>query len=249
MIHLTSENVKVFPFGTPRTFDTDGNTLSEHNFASIVRRLTDKPSYVLSYLNDELEFVIDGYYFKASNLTTSFGTNDLTDIHAAISLVGNSTKFLDGGDSTVPTEQIILAISQSKEIKVGPDESVVILCSKECKDDLTLSCSDDNFDTTESETDTQYKVIVKNKSKTDENSFTITNSKSESSLTVLLYTQQDTLTLFTGLMFYSGNETIPEGYKSLHVLTKNNSTWAPPITSLLKYNPESLHIDVIQCKV
>ena len=103
---LPSEDVQVFPFGTSRSsFDPYGRVLNEQNIRRIVRSVVDNDSYVISYSYQEkekvlvMEFVIYGYYFKAT-----FSSNVLeSNLYAFIS-IGSSEdiyeyEYLEGGDN------------------------------------------------------------------------------------------------------------------------------------------------------
>ena len=102
--YLNSENVKVFPLGSSRESDPYGRTLNEQNIATLVRRTTDKESYVVSYTKSDtsttLEFVLCGYYFRASSVE-GIAADDDSSIYANIQITeDNDYKFLAGSDVT-----------------------------------------------------------------------------------------------------------------------------------------------------
>lgn len=105
--HLKSSEVKVFPFGTTRATDPNGRIFNEQNLAQFVRNVTDKHSYVLSFNDNILEFVIDGYYFKSdvSSLLSSTSAGEV-NIYAFIRIVSSDGfKYLDGNDESDSSEE------------------------------------------------------------------------------------------------------------------------------------------------
>lgn len=70
---LHSDKIKVFPFGSKRSTDPLARVLNEQNIISIVTSVVDNKNYVISYDNNIVEFVIQGYIF-------SIDLTDFTDI-------------------------------------------------------------------------------------------------------------------------------------------------------------------------
>ena len=70
MSNLASSNVFVFPC-ISRTGDyaVDSKLLSEKNLSNIIKCVTDKKSFVINNDLSNLEFVLDGYYFKLNSYT------------------------------------------------------------------------------------------------------------------------------------------------------------------------------------
>lgn len=102
---LNSDNVQVFPFGKVRHHDPNARVLNEQNITNLVRMLTDRKSYVVSYDDSDpnrklIEFVINGYFFKTdvSELWELFTENK--DVYAYIDLATTDDEYsyLKGGD-------------------------------------------------------------------------------------------------------------------------------------------------------
>ena len=100
---LNSDDVQVFPFGKKRHHDPNARVLNEQNITNLVRMLTDRKSYVVSFdeENKVIEFVINGYLFKTdvSELWEVFTKNKA--VYAAIDLATTDDEYsyLKGGDS------------------------------------------------------------------------------------------------------------------------------------------------------
>lgn len=101
---LNSADVQVFPFGKNRSHDSNARVLNEQNITNLVRMLTDRKSYVVSFdaENKVIEFVINGYLFKTSvspELWDEFSTHDA--VYAAIDLAttDDNYSYLKGGDN------------------------------------------------------------------------------------------------------------------------------------------------------
>ena len=79
-----TKNASVFP-STYRIANAAGRYTSEQNFTNLVKSLSKKDSFVVSWLNNVLKVVIDGYYFeikeysKQSSGPLSIGTNKVND--------------------------------------------------------------------------------------------------------------------------------------------------------------------------
>ena len=77
MANLLSENVFVFPCVSRSTGknnsqeDLKGKLMSEKNITNILKAITDKKSYLISWDNatDLIKCVIDGYYFELEGYT------------------------------------------------------------------------------------------------------------------------------------------------------------------------------------
>ena len=88
MSYLASDRIQVFPYGNDRgSVDPYARILNEQNIRSLIKSVVDHNSYVINYdrYNNIIEFVIDGYYFKAD---FSFDTGLLynKDLWATIKL-------------------------------------------------------------------------------------------------------------------------------------------------------------------
>ena len=67
---ISSENIFVFPcVSRSKNYDLKAKLMSEENITNIIKSITDKKSYVINDDLSNLEFVIDGYYFKLINKT------------------------------------------------------------------------------------------------------------------------------------------------------------------------------------
>lgn len=99
MAYLNSEKIKIFPYGSFRgTSLSDGRVLNEQNITTLINVLTDINSYVISYDNNIIKFVIGGYYIEA-NLDESGLTSG--SLYAGINLTtAAGIPYLDGTDGT-----------------------------------------------------------------------------------------------------------------------------------------------------
>ena len=70
MSNLNSYEVKVFPYSEDRVADPLGADLNEANLRILMTAGSDSESYVISYNNNMIEFVLAGYYFKVKNVST-----------------------------------------------------------------------------------------------------------------------------------------------------------------------------------
>lgn len=116
MYNLPSDNVKVFPFGSPRGNDPLSRVLNEQNLTNIVKHLTDKHSYVVDYNKPDIKFVIEGYYFEV-HLKVSEGP-----LYAGIELATpadetTAYKCLVGGDDTDGSDTLFTGVSLSDNIE------------------------------------------------------------------------------------------------------------------------------------
>lgn len=68
-----SSKVKVFP-SIWRQYDLNSKYTSEANFTNIIKSITDRDSFVISYDSGILEVVIYGYYFKLTEYTPGENT-------------------------------------------------------------------------------------------------------------------------------------------------------------------------------
>ena len=113
---LNSGAVQVFPFGKKRHHDSNARVLNEQNITNLVRMLTDRKSYVVSFdeENKVIEFVINGYLFKTdvSELWELFTQNKA--VYAAIDLAttDDNYSYLKGGDNV---SVILTGTGTSKE--------------------------------------------------------------------------------------------------------------------------------------
>ena len=101
---LDSTDIQVFPFGKKRHRDPNARILNEHNITNLVRMLTDRKSYVVSYdaVNDYIEFVINGYLFRADLSALKEELKEATTVYACIDMgtTNDNYTYLQGGDST-----------------------------------------------------------------------------------------------------------------------------------------------------
>lgn len=110
MAYIKQNKIHVFPFGNTRASDPSARTLNEHNISGIIRHITDRSSYVIKTYTEEnsrwVEFVLEGYYFKADVSDIAFdydsGTNEtkLKPLYASVDIqeYGNLI-CLAGGDA------------------------------------------------------------------------------------------------------------------------------------------------------
>lgn len=96
---LDSNKIAVFPYGTSDRSKHQGfssNILNEHNITNLVKSLTDKDSYVISYYTNNnqvfMEFILGGYFFRAD--ITGYHT---TSLFAGINV--GSDLYLSGTDN------------------------------------------------------------------------------------------------------------------------------------------------------
>lgn len=116
MYNLPSNNVKVFPFGSPRDNDPLSRVLNEQNLTNIVKHLTDKHSYVVDYNKPDIKFVIEGYYFEVQ-LDRSTGP-----LYAGIELATPADETTDykclvGGDDTDGSVKLFTGVSLSENLE------------------------------------------------------------------------------------------------------------------------------------
>ena len=112
-----SKNIKIFPFGGDRTESGQSRFLDEVNLRNIIRCVTDKSSFVLSYdpSTGKTEFVIDGYYISVENMWTIL--SGVEDIFAYIEYDDNSyIKGTDDGEDDNATFQGVKFVSSEFEI-------------------------------------------------------------------------------------------------------------------------------------
>lgn len=66
-MNISSNKIQIFPFGTNRASDPYARVMNEQNITRIVKGIVDKSSYVIDYnsVDNIIEFMIEGYYFKA----------------------------------------------------------------------------------------------------------------------------------------------------------------------------------------
>ena len=70
-----SEDIFVFPCVSRDTgnsnSDLSAKLMSEQNVTNIIKSITDRKSYIISWVDTTLKCVIDGYYFEINNITKS----------------------------------------------------------------------------------------------------------------------------------------------------------------------------------
>lgn len=95
---LNSEDVRVFPYGQQRPTDPAGRLLNEENITRLVKSINDFDSYVISYENSNIEFVIAGYYITA-NISEILPTEEGADktLWAAIDVASGATSISEEG--------------------------------------------------------------------------------------------------------------------------------------------------------
>lgn len=110
MAYIKQNKIHVFPFGNTRSSDPSARTLNEHNISGIIRHITDRSSYVIKTYTEEnsrwVEFVLEGYYFKADVSDIAFdydsekNETELKPLYASIDIqeYGNLI-CLAGGDA------------------------------------------------------------------------------------------------------------------------------------------------------
>lgn len=100
---LQQDKIQVFPFGNTRPTDPLARILNEQNIAQLTKRLSIKPSYVISMDDTYVDFIIEGYYFKV-NKSELIESSDFDNkpIFARIRLAKiNEYNYLCGGDEYV----------------------------------------------------------------------------------------------------------------------------------------------------
>jgi hypothetical protein len=143
MGNLNSSLVSVFPC-VSRTDDyaLDSKLLSEKNLSNIIKCVTDKKSFVINDDLDNLEFVIDGYYFKLNGHTLSGTTyaylsyqdanptlleGDDKDIFTGLNLTNNSSG--DSGEYL----QLCEYIEETNRYRVPPESKIkFVLTALDC---------------------------------------------------------------------------------------------------------------------
>ena len=130
---MNSNKVFVFPCVGRQIKDAGGNALSnedlkgklmsEENVTNIIKSITDENSYVINDDLDNLEFIIDGYYFKLSEY--SLTGNKYAYITTTNSSVGklivgdNSSTNVFGGltiTDTIPDVENYLTLCEDGKI-------------------------------------------------------------------------------------------------------------------------------------
>lgn len=105
--YLEINDVQVFPFGKTRRQYPNARVLNEQNITNLVNMIADKKSYVVSFDDSTkiLEFVINGYYFRA-DLTTLCEEFINKNIYAYITLNdSNGYSYLSGGDQVTTVSE------------------------------------------------------------------------------------------------------------------------------------------------
>lgn len=105
---LKGTDVKVFPFGHDRSNnDPYSRVLNEQNITNMIKSITDNSDYVVDYDDHtrKLQFVLNGYYFSVdvSDLLEDLPKDRVSNIYAYINMIGNTHKYLGGGDITSST--------------------------------------------------------------------------------------------------------------------------------------------------
>lgn len=68
MSKIQSDNIFVFPCASRESeFGLASKLLSEKNITNILKSITDKPSYIISWKDSILKCVVKGYYFEILN--------------------------------------------------------------------------------------------------------------------------------------------------------------------------------------
>lgn len=76
-MNIQSQNISIFPIGSGRDDIKDARLLNEKNLTGIFKALTSKDSYVVSYIDRKMSFVLGGYYIECIIPTDANWTNDL----------------------------------------------------------------------------------------------------------------------------------------------------------------------------
>ena len=135
---LNSGAVQVFPFGKKRYHDSNARVLNEQNITNLVRMLTDRKSYVVSFdeENKVIEFVINGYLFKTdvSELWELFTQNKA--VYAAIDLAttDDNYSYLKGGDNV---SVILTGTGTSKETPYELSDGTFTTVIRRLEGDIT----------------------------------------------------------------------------------------------------------------
>ena len=119
MAYINSSALEVFPSAL-RSQSYKGRFTSETNLTGIVRSVTDKEKYVISWEPGDYKIVINGYYFTFSTLPDSLGntiyahirtdsSNRLVSYNTGSTSLDDSSGFLglllDGNPTTTPSTQ------------------------------------------------------------------------------------------------------------------------------------------------
>lgn len=125
---LNSIDVRVFPFGSPRkNYYPLDRVLNEQNLSKIIRNITDKVGFVISYNSDTnfIEFMLYGYYFEV-NLTPFIQSNSDSiskssgiTAYIVISGLDNRYEYLLGNDDNDDGNDVFTGLFLNEE----PDPS------------------------------------------------------------------------------------------------------------------------------
>ena len=132
--NIKSEDVYVFPVANRPKYDPAGRLTTEYNLTSILNRLLDKKSFVVTQKDDnisitsgEFEFNINGYFFHIVDIKDlidnlkSLGPQNEDVIRAEITLQGVGDEGDDGYLKNYKN-QILKSIYNGDEEKNGSDQ-------------------------------------------------------------------------------------------------------------------------------
>ena len=72
MSFIKSSNISVFPCVSRNSnYDLDSKLMSEKNITNILKSVTDRESYIISWEGTTLKCVIKGYYFEITDIQQS----------------------------------------------------------------------------------------------------------------------------------------------------------------------------------
>ena len=96
---MESNNVFIFPCvsrSSDSKYELKSKLMSEENVTNILKSIADKKSFVLSYADGVLKFVLDGYYFELSEFNLS--GNKYAYISYKDNSDSNGFKLINGDD-------------------------------------------------------------------------------------------------------------------------------------------------------
>lgn len=124
---ISSENIFVFPcVSRSKNYDLKAKLMSEENITNIIKSITDKKSYIINDDLSNLEFVIDGYYFKLTGVELkenryayiSTKKNGVTPNEFTLLIGDNNSNSFEGLiiDSAIPDGKDYLTLCEGGKI-------------------------------------------------------------------------------------------------------------------------------------